>query len=123
MLARIGLTAPYWIGGLAKWLDFNGAVAEQLHFGLRPPVVFALATIAVELGASALIIAGRWVWLGAGALAVFTAIATLIAHAFWTLQGIERFMAFNSFFEHLGLIAGLVMAALIAEREQREAAR
>ena len=116
LLARLALTCAYWIGGLTKLLDFPGAIAEQQHFGLAPPALFAAATIAVELIGSALVVAGRWVWLGAGALGVFTLVATFIVHAFWTMQGQERFLATNAFVEHLGLVAGLVMAAMLARR-------
>jgi uncharacterized membrane protein YphA (DoxX/SURF4 family) len=39
-----------------------------------------VATIVVQTGGSIMLILGRWAWLGAGALEVFTAIATMIAH-------------------------------------------
>jgi uncharacterized membrane protein YphA (DoxX/SURF4 family) len=122
LLARVALTSAFLIGGLTKLLNFNDAIAEQEHFGLRPGALYAVATIVVELVGSALVISGRWIWLGAGALAVFTAIATLIAHPFWTMSGQERFLATNAFFEHLGLIAGFAIAALLAEREARDSA-
>ena len=118
-MARVGLTCAYWIGGLNKIVDFSGAVAEQEHFGLRPGAAFAAATIFVELGGALLVISGRFVWLGAGALGVFTTLAACVANNFWALQGQARFMAMNAFFEHLGLVAGLVMAALLAEHDQR----
>jgi hypothetical protein len=41
-------------------------------------------------------------WLGAGFLGVFTLMATFVANRFWEMGGHERFMAANSFFEHLG---------------------
>jgi uncharacterized membrane protein YphA (DoxX/SURF4 family) len=110
-LARLGLTSAYWVGGLTKLFNFTDAVAEQAHFGINPPVLFAALTIAVELVGSALVISGKWLWLGAGALAVFTALATLIAHPFWNMAGHERFLATNAFFEHLGLIAAFVIVA------------
>ena len=50
---------------------------------------------------------------------VLTAVATFVAYDFWHMQGEARFMAMNGFFEHLGLIAGFVMAALIAEHDSR----
>ena len=40
-----------------------------------------------------LILSGRLVWLGAGMLGVFTALAAFTANAFWTMQGQERFAA------------------------------
>jgi uncharacterized membrane protein YphA (DoxX/SURF4 family) len=117
-LSRVALTSAFWIGGLTKLLDFPSAVAEQAHFGLRPAALFAVLTIVVELAGSALVISGRLVWLGAGALGVFTALATLLAHDFWAMAGEARFQAMNSFFEHLGLIAGMVMAARLGERRR-----
>ncbi len=117
-LSRVALTSAFWIGGLTKLIDFPGAVAEQAHFGLSPAALFAVLTILVELVGSGLVISGRLVWLGAGALGVFTGLATLLAHPFWDLAGDARFEAMNSFFEHLGLIAGLVMAARLGERRR-----
>jgi uncharacterized membrane protein YphA (DoxX/SURF4 family) len=52
---------------------------------------------------------------------VLTAVAALVAYNFWTMQGEERFLAQNDFFEHIGLIAGFIMSALIAEHDQRQA--
>jgi uncharacterized membrane protein YphA (DoxX/SURF4 family) len=104
------------IGGFAKLFDIAGAIAEQEHFGLRPGWFWATLAIVVEIGGSALVITGRWVWLGAGALGVLTAVAMLAANNFWTLSGHDRFMALNAFFEHLGLIAGLVLVSLYATK-------
>lgn len=123
VFARVGLTSAYLLGGVTKACDFRAAVAEMEHFGLHPGAPWAAITILVELTGSALIISGRSVWLGAGMLAVFTGLAALIANAFWTMQGAARFAATNGFFEHVGLIAGFVMTALIAEHAQREGAR
>jgi uncharacterized membrane protein YphA (DoxX/SURF4 family) len=56
-------------------------------------------------------------------LGVFTGLAALTANAFWTMQGDARFMATNAFFEHIGLIGGFVLAALVAEHVGRARAR
>lgn len=116
--ARIALVSAFLVGGIMKLSDFHGAIAEQEHFGLRPGWIWATATIAVELGGSALVILGRWVWFGAGGLGVLTAIAMLAANDFWTMTGRDRFMALNSFFEHLGLIAGLVLVSVLSLRKR-----
>ena len=115
-LARLGLCSAYLLGGIVKLADFPAAVAEQAHFGLDPGWLWAAAAIVIELGGSILVIAGRLVWLGAGGLAVLTAIATLVANPFWSAEGPERAMVLNGFFEHLGLIAGLVLVTLFAHR-------
>jgi transmembrane protein len=119
LLARVALTSAYWWGGIAKLLDYPAALAEAQHFGLEPAWLIVIATIIVELGASILLIVGRLAWLAAGALGVFTAVATLIAHRFWAIDDpMERFHALNTFLEHIGLIGGLALAAVLAEAER-----
>jgi uncharacterized membrane protein YphA (DoxX/SURF4 family) len=110
-LARLALVSAYLIGGFGKLLDFAGTIAEQEHFGLHPGWFWASVVIVVEIVGSALVLTGRWVWLGAGGLGVLTAVAMLTANNFWAMVGHDRFMALNGFFEHLGLIAGLVLVA------------
>ena len=117
--ARIALTSAFLIGGIQKLVDFPGAVAEQAHFGLQPAWLWATAAITVELAGSALVIVGRWVWLGAGGLGVLTAVAMLTANNFWAMTGHDRFIALNAFFEHLGLIAGFFLVSVMAVRKQR----
>lgn len=120
-VARLALTGPYILGGVVKLTDWHGAVAEQAHFGLQPAAFFAALTIAVELIGPALILADRLAWLGAGMLGVFTLLAALVANAFWTLHGAERFMATNAFFEHLGLIGGFALVAVVSRLRARRA--
>ena len=111
-LAYLGLCAAYLQGGLNKLMDFQGAVGEMTHFGLSPAPLLAGLVIALELGASIMILSGKLRWLGALALAAFTLMATFVALRFWELPvGQERFMAANSFFEHLGLIGGFLLVA------------
>jgi uncharacterized membrane protein YphA (DoxX/SURF4 family) len=115
---RIALVSAFLIGGVQKGLDFPGAVTEQAHFGLQPAWLWAAAAIVVELGGSLLVILGRWVWLGAGGLGVLTAVAMLTANDFWAKVGQDRFLAVNAFFEHLGLIAGLVLVSILSLRSK-----
>ena len=119
-LCRVALTSAYWVGGLTKLLDWQAAVDEAAGFGLHPAGAAAALTIVVELVGSALVIAGRGVWLGAGALGVFTLLASGLANDFWNREGGEHFTALNGFLEHLGLIAGLVLAAHVAKHRMRE---
>jgi len=120
MIAYLALCAAYLQGGLVKLFDFPGAVGEMTHFGLSPASVFAGAVILLELGASAMILIGWLRWLGALGLAGFTLLATGIALRFWELPaGQERFMATNSFFEHLGLAGGFLLVAWLDLQETR----
>ena len=111
--ARIVLCLPFWWSGLTKLLDFSGGTAEMAALGIEPAWLFNALTIFVQLGGSLLLILNRWTWLGAGALGVFTALATVMAHRFWTLDGIERVRELNTFLEHLAIIAGFVLVAIL----------
>lgn len=119
LLARLALVGAYLLGGLVKLTDWPGAVAEQAHFGLHPPELWAALTILVELVGPLLILLDRALWLGAGALSLFTVLAALIANDFWTMAGPERFMATNAFFEHLGLVGGFALAAMLSRLRRR----
>jgi uncharacterized membrane protein YphA (DoxX/SURF4 family) len=117
-IARLALVGPYLIGGLTKLTDWQGAVAEQAHFGVQPAALFAAIAILVELIGPALILADRFAWLGAGMLGVFTLFAAILANAFWTMTGTDRFMATNAFFEHLGLVGGFILVAMLPTRRR-----
>ena len=110
-IALLLLCAAYLQGGFNKAVDFNAAIAELNHFGLSPAAPLAVAVIVLELGASALILTGFLRWLGALALGGFTLLATFVALRFWEMPQPERFMAANSFFEHLGLVGGFLLVA------------
>jgi uncharacterized membrane protein YphA (DoxX/SURF4 family) len=120
-LAYLGLCAAYLQGGVDKLIDFQGATDEMIHFGLAPAPLFAVAVIALELGASVMILSGWLRWLGAFGLAGFTLLATGLALRFWELpSGHERFMAANSFFEHLGLVGGFLLVAWLDLHEVKK---
>ncbi|WP_321931390.1 DoxX family protein [Paraburkholderia guartelaensis] len=114
LVLRAALVSAYVIGGVAKLANFHAAVLEQAHFGLHPGWLWAALAIIVELGGSACVIFNRFVWLGAGGLGALTAVAMFVANDFWNLSGDAHFVALNAFFEHLGLIAALVMATCLA---------
>jgi uncharacterized membrane protein YphA (DoxX/SURF4 family) len=116
LISRVALLSAFLLGGIQKVTDFSGAMAEQAHLGLQPAALWAAAAVVVELGGSLLVVLGRWVWLGAGGLGVLTAVAMVVANNFWALSGQDRFMAENGFFEHLGLIAGLVLVCVFSVR-------
>lgn len=118
-IAYLGLCAAYLQGGLVKLTNFPGAIGEMAHFGLSPAPLFAALVIVLELGASVMILTGWLRWLGALGLSAFTLLATGITLRFWELPaGHERFMAANSFFEHLGLVGGFLLVAWLDTKER-----
>ncbi|MGV4791845.1 DoxX family membrane protein [Rhizobium sp. F40D2] len=111
-VSLLALCAAYIQGPITKIFDFNGALLEMDHFGLHPAAGFAIAVIVFELTASAMVVSGFLRWAGALALAGFTLLATFIALRFWDMApGMDRMMATNAFFEHLGLAGAFVFVA------------
>jgi uncharacterized membrane protein YphA (DoxX/SURF4 family) len=111
-LARLALASPFLISGIVKLLDFPGAMNEVTGLGLGPAGPFAVAVILTQLGGSALFLTRRYCWLGAGLLAGFTVVATLLAHPFWTFDGPDRGHQTATFFEHVAIVGGFAIAAL-----------
>jgi uncharacterized membrane protein YphA (DoxX/SURF4 family) len=118
-IARLLLTALFLVDAAIEILDFPAAAAAQEQVGMHPGWVWAIVTLAVQVIGSIIIISGRHVWLGAGMLAVFTGATEFVAHRFWELSGAAQFQERNEFFEHLGLVAGFIMVALLAEERNR----
>ena len=112
--ARAVLCLPFWWSGINKLVDFSGGTAEVAALGLPAPALFNALTVLVQLGGSALVIAKVWTWLGAGALGVFTVVVTLLAHQFWRLQGNDHTAQLNVFLEHLAIVAGFVLVAILS---------
>ncbi len=107
-IARGALAAPFLISGITKLADFAGTAAEMTALGLQPAAPIAGALILAQLAGSALFLTRRFCWIGAGILAGFTLAASFLAHPLWA-GGRET----ATFFEHLGLVGGFALAALL----------
>lgn len=115
-VARLLLVFMFLGSAIAKITDFAGAEAEMAYFGLTPPWLFAVATILTQLVGGLLILLNRATWLGAGALGVFTLLTIPIAHHFWTMEGPMAQIEFYFVVEHLAVLGGMLLVAILAER-------
>lgn len=105
------LCLPYLVSGVAKAVGFDGAIEEFRGLPLPAPALLVVATILVQLCGSALVITGRMAWAGALALAAFTIVASLIAHAFWNFTGQDHARQLNTFLEHVALAGAFCLVA------------
>ena len=111
----IAATFMFWSSGFAKATHFGDTLGEMAHFGLQPAWFFAAGTIALQLVGSGLVVfGGRFAWLGAAALALFTLATIPLAHAFWTMPPEQAFGERLIVEEHLSVVGGLMLAALLA---------
>ncbi len=123
LLARIVLTTPFWGAGVQHLVQYQTIPGEMAHFGLTPALPYAIALIVTLFGGSALAITGgKWSWLGAGWLGVFTALTIPICHAFWKLQGAEAMSEFRTVMEHISIIGGLMIVAILDQVDARDRA-
>ncbi|MDR3494769.1 MAG: DoxX family protein [Ancalomicrobiaceae bacterium] len=108
---RALVCAPFLDSAISKLRNEPGAVAEVRGLGLPLPGLTAPAVIVLQLVAPVMILSGFAVWLGALALAVFTAVATCLAHDWWRFPRSARTDVRRAFFEHVAIIGGLLLIA------------
>ena len=114
-IGAVAATFMFWTSGFSKAAHFGDTLGEMAHFGLNPPWFFAVGTIVTQLAGSALVIfGGRYAWLGAAALALFTLASIPIAHDFWNMPPQAAFGERLIAEEHVSVVGGLMIAALLA---------
>ena len=109
LVGRILLAALFIISGFGKIGGFDGTAGYIASKGLPMPQVLATLTILVELGGGILLAVGwkaRWAAL---AIAVFTLLAAILFHNFWTVTGPARMGEFNNFWKNISIVGGMLM--------------
>ncbi|HEY4250160.1 MAG TPA: DoxX family protein [Roseomonas sp.] len=119
ILARVLLTSVFWTGGLARLFDCGAGATAMEGFGLHPGGAVNAAVLALQLGASLLVILDRWTWLATGALAVFTLLTIPIAHPFWAREGEAAFRDLTVVLGHVSVIGGLAVFAILSRSAMR----
>jgi transmembrane protein len=118
LIGRVLVTLPFWFNGLTRLANFDAGVVEMEQFGLLPGALFNMLVIVSNLLGAGLVIVRLWTWLGVGILAVFTLGTIVIVHHFWALDGVAATRALHVALEHLGIIGGLLLAAILATHPQ-----
>ncbi|MCF7543950.1 DoxX family protein [Pseudomonas petrae] len=115
VFARLLLTSFFWIAGFFGVFKFGVMVQAIARENLPWPRFIVVLMILTELIGSALLVSDfrGMGWLGAGALGVFTLLSIPLGHAFWKLQPPKKIEEFQIALEHLGIIGGLMCAAVL----------
>ncbi|RLA23555.1 MAG: DoxX family protein [Gammaproteobacteria bacterium] len=111
LLARLSLAAVFLVSGIHKALYYRQAVEEFHRAGVGLVGLTLPLTIALHVLASLAIVAGVYVMEAALLLALFTFVATLQVHRFWSATGEERLEQSRIALAHLAIIGGLLMLA------------
>ncbi|WP_324743205.1 DoxX family protein [Pseudomonas veronii] len=114
VFARVVVSSFFLVAGVFGLFNFNVIVREMQDASLRPPRLYAVATIATQLGGSFILISNiaGLAWLGAGILGVFTLLCIPVGHAFWRFPEPKRTAELHIALEHIALTGGLLLAAI-----------
>lgn len=111
LAARILLALMFILGGVSKFAGLAGTAGYIASKGLPLPMVLAVLTAALELGAGVALVIGWRVRVAALALALFTLLASLIFHAYWAAPADQAFVVQLLFFKNVGIVGGLLALA------------
>jgi putative oxidoreductase len=113
LAARVMTGGAFLVIGLRN-IAHRRAIAEMLRANGFPfPLFLATCGLAMQTGFGALMVSGYWLAIAAAGLLVFTVLATLMAHSFWTFKGEERAAQANAFLAN-SIMAGGLLALLAA---------
>jgi putative oxidoreductase len=88
---------------------FEGTVGYIASVGLPLPSVAAAVAVALEILGSLALIIGFQTRIVAAVLAVFTLVASIFFHAFWSAAPDQAFVQQLLFFKNIGVIGGLLV--------------
>jgi len=109
--ARVLMALLFLIMGINKVISWGGTAGYFAKLGIPAPEIVLGAVVALEvLGALALIV-GWQVKVAALALAAFTIGASLIGHAFWSMEGPQFVGQLTQFLKNLAIVGGLLLLA------------
>lgn len=111
LIGRIFLALVYLVSGIHKGIWHQKALVEFQT--ARVPFVGAsvVGTVVLHIVAPVCLILGVFVRESALALAIFTVLATFIAHDFWNLSGADRLNQSRIAMAHVAIIGGLLLLA------------
>lgn len=112
LAARLLLVALFLPAGIGKLTGFAGTVGYISSVGLPLPSVGAALAAAIEIVGSLALLFGFRTRSAALVLAVFTLVASVFFHAYWSAPADQAFVAQLLFFKNIAVVGGLL--ALVA---------
>ena len=111
LIGRLLMAALFIIFGVRKVLAFRFYAGYFAKLGFPAPEVMVVLAILVEVGGGLLLAIGwktRWM---AWALAIFTVIATFMAHRYWEFDAQQYVPQMTNFWKNMTIVGGLLMVA------------
>ena len=107
-LGRVLLSLIFVLAGYRKITTIAATIAQMDHQGIPYPNMLVWGAIAIELGGGTMLAAGLATRGTAFALAAYTLALALIFHAYWAVPAAAARSEFSAFYEHLGMIGGML---------------
>lgn len=111
--ARILIALMFVMAGLSKFAGLEGTAGYIASQGLPLPSLLAFGAAALEVVAGLALALGWQARIAAGALAVFTLLATLIFHAFWTFPAEQAYVQQLMFMKNLAIVGALLFVVSV----------
>jgi len=111
LIGRLLIAAIFAYFGFMKATHFDGTIGYFTKLGFPMPPIAAALSVIFELGGGILLILGWKTHWTAWALVLYCAVATLVAHRFWSVPPEQAFNQSSHFFKNVALIGGLIYLA------------
>jgi putative oxidoreductase len=108
LVGRILLSLIFLLSGISKIGGFAGTAGYMASKGLPMVEVLLVITIAIEIGAALMIIAGYKARLGAAALFLWMIPVTFVFHNFWAVPAAEQQIQQIMFMKNLAMMGGML---------------
>jgi uncharacterized membrane protein YphA (DoxX/SURF4 family) len=115
LIVRLCLGTVYLVSGIHKGFWFRKAMKEFRAVGVKDSWVpiAVIVTVVLHLAGSLCLITGIYAREAAAVLCLFTIIATVQVHNFWTLSGQDRLIQSRIALEHLAIVGGLILFVIV----------
>jgi putative oxidoreductase len=111
LAGRLLLAMLFLPAGIGKITGFAGTVGYISSVGLFMPRVVAALALVIEISGGVALIAGYGTRVAAIVLAVFTLVASVIFHPYWSLPAAEQMIPHLLFFKNIAVAGGLLTLA------------
>lgn len=115
-LALAGRLLLAWLflpAGIGKIAGFAGTVGYITSVGMPLPTVAAAIAVVVEIAGGLALLAGFGTRIAALALALFTLVASVFFHAYWSLPAGQQMMQQLLFNKNIAVVGGLLVLAAL----------
>ena len=110
LVGRVLLSLIFLASGLMKLGDWSGNIAYMESKGFFAAPLFLAAATVIEIAGAVMVILGWRARLGAAALALFTVVAAVTMHNFWSVtDGMMKMIETAMFLKNLTIVGGLLL--------------